>query len=196
MLSWYVTQRARWRGRESRRGERLVVKKLVQVREERGWSQRRPAREAKVHLNTIWKTETEQSHPSYEISVKVARALGLDPREIAEFGPVVRAAEDQGEEGWPLVVRRPSATTSDREFAEREGLESLVEAEAANTTQVSPDEQDIWSNPELVRVGLTYAMRAMMRHFGVEDTLRAFRTEFGEREALRAFSAVFGEEES
>lgn len=149
----------------------LATKKLVEARMERGWSQRRTAQEADVHLNTVWKTETEQSHPSYEVAIKISRALGLDPREIEEFAPVVEAAEGPREE-----------TRRDLEFAEREDLVGLVEAEAANTTGVSPAERDIWADPELVRLGLFHALRALMRHVGREETLRAFQHEFGERE--------------
>jgi transcriptional regulator with XRE-family HTH domain len=161
----------------------LAATRLVEARTERGWSQRRLASEADVHLNTVWKTETGQSHPSYEVATKIARALGLEPREIEEFAPVVQAAEGSGEEEWPLTIRRTSATAKDLEFAEREDLVSFVEAEAANATQMSPDKQDVWSNPELVRIGLIHAMRAMMRHLGKEETLRAFRVEFGERKS-------------
>ena len=160
-----------------------MVRKLVQARKDRGWSQRRLALEAGVHLNTVWKTETEQSHPSYEVAAKIARALGLEPREIAEFAPVVRAAEGQDEEGWPIVFRQSSGKSRDMEFVEREGLESIVEVEAANATQMSPDEQDIRSNPELARIGLIHAMRAIMRYLGKETTIRAFRAEFGEEES-------------
>jgi transcriptional regulator with XRE-family HTH domain len=168
---------------EKERSKCLMVKKLVQARKERGWSQRRLASEAKVHLNTVWKTETEQSHPSYEVAAKLSRALGVEPSEIAEFAPVVQAAKGQDEEGWPVVVRRPSVTARDLEFAERENLDSFIEVEAANATGVDPAEHDIWSDPELVRIGLFQALRAMMRHLGRESTLRAFRAEFGERES-------------
>jgi transcriptional regulator with XRE-family HTH domain len=159
-----------------------MVKKLVQARKERGLSQRQLASEAGVHLNTVWKTETEQSHPSYEVAAKLSRALGLEPTEIAEFAPVVQAAKGQDEEGWPIVIRQSSGRSRDMEFVEREGLESIVEVEAANATQVSPDEQDIRSNPELARIGLIHAMRAIMRYLGKEETLRAVRAVFGEKE--------------
>jgi transcriptional regulator with XRE-family HTH domain len=160
-----------------------MVKKLVQARKDRGLSQRQLASEAGVHLNTVWKTETQQSHPSYEVAAKLSRALGLEPTEIAEFAPVVQAAKGQDEEGWPIVVRQSSERSRDMEFVEREGLESIVEVEAANATQVSPDEQDIRSNPELARIGLIHAMRAIMRYLGKEETLRAFRAVFGEKES-------------
>jgi transcriptional regulator with XRE-family HTH domain len=159
-----------------------MVKKLVQARKERGLSQRQLASEAGVHLNTVWKTETEQSHPSYEVAAKLSRALGLEPTEIAEFAPVVQAAKGQDEEGWPIVIRQSLEKSRDMEFVEREGLESIVEVEAANATQVSPDEQDIRSNPELARIGLIHAMRAIMRYLGKEETLRAVRAVFGEKE--------------
>ena len=159
-----------------------MVKKLVEARKERGLSQRQLASAAGVHLNTVWKTETEQSHPSYEVAAKLSRALGLEPTEIAELAPVARAAEGPGEEEW-VVDPRPSATAEDLEFAERENLDSLVEVEAANATGVDPAEHDIWSDPELVRIGLFHALRVMMRHLGEETTRRAFRAEFGEKES-------------
>ncbi len=190
------------------------TKSLAQWRTERKMSQRELARRADVHLNTVWKTETHQSTPTYEVADKLSRTLDVDPREVAEFRPVVervgcawqQATQQQSGTGEStgggttglasrrLVdllanpgllrsgrvdygdVREPD---SDREFAEKEDLTGLVEAEAGNATGVDPMEEDVMENPELVRIGLRGSLRALMRHLGREETDQAYRRVFG-----------------
>ncbi len=192
------------------------TKSMVQLRMERGWSQRELARRAGVHLNTVWKTETHQSDPTLEVADKVSGALGVDPSEVAEFRPVVERVRGVWQEAHQ---QQPTATgnagrgvddilgdylsgdartlreappdysrfqpspqeqhAEDVAFAEREDITGLVEAEIGNATGADPMEEDVMANPELVRIGLRGALRALMRHLGRKETDQAYRRVFG-----------------
>ncbi len=177
------------------------MRKMADVRKEKGYTVRSLAEAVGMSPTTINGIENGRiGRPQYGTVVKIARELGVDPREVEEFRPVVEEAEGTRQPSWPRIddllgnpgmlresrpnYSQPEPLPQDRlqrdlDFAEREDLTGLVEAEAGNATGVDPMEEDVMENPELVRIGLRGALRALMQHLGRAETLRAYRRVFG-----------------
>ncbi|MDP9476634.1 MAG: helix-turn-helix transcriptional regulator [Actinomycetota bacterium] len=178
------------------------MRKMVDARKERGHTIRSLAEAVGISPTTINNIENGRGRgPQYGTTVKIARELGVDPREVEEFRPVVEEAEgprpapaqmsDEWSLGGPPRLRsgrrglyREAPSPKERlqrdlDFAEREDLMGLVESEVGNATGVDPTVEDVTKDPELVRVGLRGSLRALMRHLGREEVDRAYRRVFG-----------------
>jgi transcriptional regulator with XRE-family HTH domain len=59
-----------------------VGERIRELREEKGLSQRQLAERCKVARNTIVRTENGTTTPSFELMVRVARELSVDPGEL------------------------------------------------------------------------------------------------------------------
>lgn len=180
------------------------MRKMAGARKEKGHTVRSLAQAVGVSPTTVNNIENGRGGgPQYGTVVKIARELGVDPREVEEFRPVVEEAEGRRQPPWPRIddffgnpgvlresrpnYAQPEPLPQDRlaediAFAEREDLTGLVEAEAGNATGADPTEEDVMKNPELVRIGLRGALRALMRHLGKEETDRIYRQNFGTAE--------------
>ena len=181
------------------------MRKMADVRKERGHTIRSLAEAVRISPTTVNNIENGRGRgPQYGTAVKIARELGVDPREVEEFRPVVEEAEGPR----PIVARMlekrlqesgggfraerarlffsPQAPSPPKErlqrdldFAEREDLMGLVESEAGKAAGVDPTVEDVTKDPELVRIGLRGTLRALMRRLGRAETDRAYRRVFG-----------------
>ncbi len=179
------------------------MRKMADVRKDKGHTIRSLAEAVGISPTTVNNIENGRSRgPQYGTVIKIARELGVEPREVEEFRPVVEEAEGPhpssgqtiegvlGESGavlgrpWKLSSPRREPSPKERlqrdlDFAEREDLMGLVESEVGNATGVDPTEEDVTRDPELVRIGLRGTLRALMRRLGRAETERAYRRVFG-----------------
>ena len=78
---------------------------IKELRERRGWSQARLAREAEMHPSTICSIERGRLRPYPGQAAKIAEALGVPVGSLAENGEDVVEAERASKTG--AIERRP-----------------------------------------------------------------------------------------
>ena len=68
------------------------MQSLAEARAARGLSQRTLAARAGVSNTTVYRLERGLGRPSARVARRLAAALGVDPRQVAELAPPVLAA--------------------------------------------------------------------------------------------------------
>lgn len=90
-----------------------LVPWLIEMMDERGWSQRELARRTDVSSTTVSNVITYQRLPTWEFCAAVARALSVPPEEVFALAGLMRpppAPVDEEGEALGLLRRLPRAT--------------------------------------------------------------------------------------